>query len=51
MVNGAEQVYIEVDGKIELTNIRFRDNQQLLEICQRMVSKVGRRVDESSADL
>ncbi len=48
MVNGAEQVYIEVDGKIELTNIRFRDNQQLLEICQRMVSKVGRRVDESS---
>lgn len=48
MVNGAEQVYIEVSGKIELTNIRFRDNQQLLEICQRMVSKVGRRVDESS---
>ncbi len=48
MVNGAEQVYIEVNGKIELTNIRFRDNQQLLEICQRMVSKVGRRVDESS---
>ncbi len=48
MVNGAQQVYIEVDGKIELTNIRFRDNQQLLEICQRMVSKVGRRVDESS---
>jgi len=48
MVNGAEQVYIEVDGKIELTNVRFRDNQQLLEICQRMVSKVGRRVDESS---
>ena len=48
MVNGAEQVYIEVEGKIELTNIRFRDNQQLLEICQRMVSKVGRRVDESS---
>ena len=48
MVNGAEQVYIEVGGKIELTNIRFRDNRQLLEICQRMVSKVGRRVDESS---
>ncbi len=48
MVNGAEQVYIEVNGKIELTNIRFRDNQQLLEICQRMVQKVGRRVDDSS---
>ena len=48
MVNGAEQVFIEVNGKIELTNIRFRDNGQLLEICQRMVQKVGRRVDESS---
>ncbi len=48
MVNGAEQVYIETNGKIELTNIRFRDNQQLLEICQRMVQKVGRRVDEAS---
>ncbi len=48
MVNGADQVYIETKGKIELTNIRFRDNRQLLEICQRIVSKVGRRVDESS---
>lgn len=48
MVNGAEQVYIETNGKIELTNIRFKDNAQLLEICQRMVQKVGRRVDESS---
>ena len=48
MVNGAEQVYIETGGRIELTNVRFKDNQQLLEICQRMVSKVGRRVDESS---
>ena len=48
MVNGAGQVYIETKGKIELTNIRFRDNRQLLEICQRIVSKVGRRVDESS---
>ncbi len=48
MVNGAEQVFIEVNGKIELTNIRFKDNGQLLEICQRMVQKVGRRVDESS---
>ncbi len=48
MVNGAEQVYIEVNGKIELTNIRFKDNAQLLEICQRMVQKVGRRVDDSS---
>jgi pilus assembly protein CpaF len=48
MVNGANTVYIEVGGKIQKTGIRFRDNQQLLNICQRIVSQVGRRVDESS---
>src|SRR5262245_22391339 len=48
MVNGAERTYIEVAGKIQLTNVRFRDNSQLLNICQRIVSQVGRRVDESS---
>ncbi|WP_395448389.1 CpaF family protein [Aminobacter sp. UC22_36] len=48
MVNGAKNVYIEVNGKVEQTSIRFRDNQQLLNICQRIVSQVGRRVDESS---
>jgi pilus assembly protein CpaF len=48
MVNGATQTYIEVGGKIQLTNIRFRDNAQLMNICQRMVSQVGRRVDETS---
>jgi len=48
MVNGARQIYIEVNGKVETTNIRFRDNQQLLNVCQRIVSQVGRRVDESS---
>ncbi|MET3660588.1 CpaF family protein [Aquamicrobium ahrensii] len=48
MVNGSHNVYIEVNGKVEQTNIRFRDNQQLLNICQRIVSQVGRRVDESS---
>jgi pilus assembly protein CpaF len=48
MVNGAGTVYIEVAGKIQQTGIRFRDNQQLLNICQRIVSQVGRRVDESS---
>src|SRR4051794_19449515 len=48
MVNGSRQVYIEVGGKVEQTSIRFRDNQQLLNICQRIVSQVGRRVDESS---
>ena len=48
MVNGSKQVFIEVNGKVEQTGIRFRDNQQLLNICQRIVSQVGRRVDESS---
>ena len=48
MVNGSGTVYIEVMGKIQKTGIRFRDNQQLLNICQRIVSQIGRRVDESS---
>ena len=48
MVNGADKVYIETEGKIVLTGIRFRDNAQLLNICQRIVSAVGRRVDEAS---
>ncbi|MDX6804506.1 CpaF family protein [Terrihabitans rhizophilus] len=48
MVNGANATFIEVGGKIQLTNVRFRDNSQLLNICQRIVSQVGRRVDESS---
>jgi len=48
MVNGAGQTFIEVGGKIQLTNVRFRDNAQLLNICQRIVSQVGRRVDEAS---
>ncbi len=48
MVNSADRVYIEVDGKVRETDIRFRDNAQLLSICQRIVSHVGRRVDEAS---
>ncbi len=48
MVNGAARTFIEVAGKITLTNVRFRDNAQLMNICQRIVSQVGRRVDESS---
>src|SRR5690348_1994998 len=48
MVNGAGRVFIEVGGKVQLTPIRFRDNAQLMNICQRIVSQVGRRVDESS---
>lgn len=48
MVNGSVNTFIETNGKIELTGIQFRDNQQLMNICQRIVSQVGRRVDESS---
>jgi len=48
MVNGAGKTYIEVAGKVQESEIRFRDNAQLLSICQRIVSQVGRRVDESS---
>jgi pilus assembly protein CpaF len=48
MVNGAETTYIEVRGKVERAAVRFADNAQLMNICQRIVSQVGRRVDESS---
>ncbi|HET6388666.1 CpaF family protein [Hyphomicrobium sp.] len=48
MVNGAGTTFIEVAGKVQKTNVRFADNQQLMNICQRIVSQVGRRVDESS---
>ncbi|MEO0542221.1 MAG: CpaF family protein [Pseudomonadota bacterium] len=48
MINGPEHAYIEVAGKVQRADIRFRDGQQLLSICQRIVSQVGRRVDEAS---
>ena len=48
MVNGATNCFIEVDGKVQKSKVRFRDNSQLMNICQRIVSQVGRRVDESS---
>jgi pilus assembly protein CpaF len=48
MVNGATTTYIEVGGKVQKTTMRFADNAQLMNICQRIVSQVGRRVDESS---
>ena len=48
MVNGASTTYIEVGGKVQRTGVRFADNAQLMNICQRIVSQVGRRVDELS---
>ena len=43
MVNGAGTTYIEVGGKVQKTGVRFADNAQLMNICQRIVSQVGRR--------
>src|SRR6476620_8586217 len=48
MVNGSSRIFIEVGGKVVQTDIRFRDNAQLVNVCQRIVSQVGRRGDESS---
>jgi pilus assembly protein CpaF len=48
MVNGSKKIFIEVAGRVEETQFRFRDDHQLLTVCQRIVSHVGRRVDESS---
>lgn len=48
MVNGAEKVYVEVAGKLHLTNARFNSEEHLRRIIERIVSKVGRRIDESS---
>ncbi|MBX7104290.1 MAG: CpaF family protein [Gemmataceae bacterium] len=48
MVNGPHMVYVERRGKIEKSDIKFRDNEHLLQIIDRIVSKIGRRVDETS---
>lgn len=48
MINGPDTTYIEVSGKIERSKIKFRDNQHLTTIAQRIVGAIGRRVDESS---
>ncbi|MEO8594337.1 MAG: CpaF family protein [Candidatus Solibacter sp.] len=48
LVNGCHQVYVERKGILELTNVRFHDEAHLLRIIDRIVSKVGRRVDESN---
>lgn len=48
MINGPDTIYIELGGKIERASIKFRDNQHLVTICQRIVGAIGRRVDEAS---
>lgn len=48
LVNGANQVYVERFGKLEITNVSFRDNAHVLHVAQRIAASVGRRIDESS---
>ncbi|KPU83917.1 type II secretion system protein E [Marinosulfonomonas sp. PRT-SC04] len=48
LINGPNQIFIERDGKLELTTITFKDDKHLLRIIDKIVSAVGRRVDESN---
>src|SRR5574344_1904377 len=48
LVNGAKHVYVEKGGKLHKTSVTFKDNQHLKNIIERIVSKVGRRIDEKS---
>jgi pilus assembly protein CpaF len=48
LVNSHDTIYIERRGKIEATNIRFKDDDHLMRVIERIVSSVGRRIDESS---
>ena len=48
MVNGYDQLYVERDGRIEETEAAFLDDAHVLRIIDRIVSQVGRRIDESS---
>jgi pilus assembly protein CpaF len=48
LVNNSHSVYVERQGKLEKTDVLFRDNSHLMQIIERIVSRVGRRIDESS---
>jgi pilus assembly protein CpaF len=48
LINGADTVYVEKRGKLMLTDVRFSNNEHLMNIVDRIVSRVGRRIDESS---
>jgi pilus assembly protein CpaF len=48
MVNGPQQVYIERDGKLELTGVTFQNDEHVMKIIQRIIAPIGRRIDESS---
>jgi len=48
MVNGPQQVYIEREGVLEMTNVTFQNDEHVMKIIQRIISPIGRRIDESS---
>ena len=48
LVNGPQQIFVERDGKLQLTDVTFKDEKHLLRIIDKIVSAVGRRVDESN---
>ncbi|MFO7819280.1 MAG: CpaF family protein [Halanaerobacter sp.] len=48
MVNGPEQVYVERSGRLVLTDVKFRDDEHVIHIIEKIVSPLGRRIDESS---
>ncbi len=48
MVNGPQQVYIEREGRLEMTNVTFQNDEHVMKIIQRIIAPIGRRVDESS---
>jgi len=48
MVNGPQQVYVEREGRLELTNVAFQNDEHVMKIIQRIIAPIGRRIDESS---
>jgi pilus assembly protein CpaF len=48
MVNGPNMVYVEKHGKIQLTDVKFRDDEQVMNVIEKIVAPLGRRIDESS---
>ena len=48
LINGPKNIYVERGGRMEKSEVEFRDNKHLLQIIDRIVSKVGRRIDETS---
>jgi len=48
MVNGPQQIYIEREGRLELTNVTFQNDEHVMKVIQRIIAPIGRRIDESS---